>query len=246
MTQYRKPRLWGAIIVSLFGAALLTVQAQAQSQATSQAQDFRHLETIGSSQLLVQADMAELKFSVVTKAKTSAQAKAESDKALANLIEKLQQMGVNRQAIDSANLNLSADYLYDPTTRQNNQIGYQASRQLTLQLRQLDRLNDILDLALEQGINRIGQINFKSSRYEELQEKARQLAIQDARQKAQSLATGFGETLGQVWEIRYLPQSPTTPVHYRMEAAAKADIGASYQEAQITIRDSVEVIYRLE
>ncbi|WP_327270589.1 oxidative stress defense protein [Shewanella sp. cp20] len=195
---------------------------------------------------MVKADMAELTVEVVTKADNPAKAKAGSDKAVSDFLARLAKSGIAREDIHSANLNLQPEYLYDPETRTNKEIGYRASRQVVVTLRALDKLNDLLDSALQQGINRIHQINFKSSKEQEMIEQARLMAIKDAKQKAAALAEGFGERLDGVWEIRYQAQGPVRPMVYKMSAAARGDIAESYQEAQTSISDRVEVIYRLK
>lgn len=208
--------------------------------------NFPHIETVGTSQIVIKADMAELNVEVVTEAKTPADAKAGSDKAVADFIDRLTKAGVKREQIQSANLQLYPNHVYDPETRTNNEVGYKASRKVTVTITELDKLNNILDSALAQGINRINNIAFKSSREAELIEEARLLAIKDAQQKAKFLAKGFGERLAGVWEVRYFDQHPIQPVMYRMDAAPKGNVAESYQEAQMTISDRVEVIYRLK
>lgn len=236
-----------SILALMLSASLLsTTLAITTSQVQASELSFPHIETVGTSQIMIKADMAELNVEVVTDAKTPAQAKAGSDKAVADFIDRLTKAGVERQQIQSANLQLNPKYVYDPETRINNPVGYTASRKVTVTVMELGKLNELLDSALAQGINRINNIAFKSSKEAELIQEARLLAIKDAQQKAQSLAKGFGEKLAGVWEIRYFDQRPIQPVMYRMEAAAKADIAESYQEAQMTVSDRVEVIYRLK
>ncbi|QYJ85670.1 oxidative stress defense protein [Shewanella mesophila] len=236
-----------SVLAAILSASLLTATF-AITAPKAQASDinFPHIETIGTSQIVVKADMAELNVEVVTEAKTPAEAKAGSDKAVADFIGRLTKAGVKREQIQSANLQLYPNHVYDPQTRTNNEVGYKASRKVTVTITELDTLNDILDSALAQGINRINNIAFKSSKEAELIEEARLLAIKDAQQKAKFLAKGFGERLAGVWEVRYFDQRPIQPVMYRMDAAPKGNVAESYQEAQMTISDRVEVVYRLK
>ncbi|MCG9695660.1 oxidative stress defense protein [Shewanella sp. Isolate11] len=207
--------------------------------------NFPHIETIGSSEIQIDADMAEINVEVMVQELTPVQAKNQADKAVADFIARLIDEGVPRTDIQSANLQLSPRYVYDTETRRNNKVGYKANRQLTITVNKLDMLNQILDNALAEGLNRVNNIAFKSSQQQALIEKARLLAIKDAQQKAQSLAQGFGQQLGGIWKIRYYDQRPIQSVMYRMEAAQKADVAQSYQQAQISISDRVEVIYQL-
>ena len=234
------------LIATLFSSLVFTSSLLTLPSASAAELNFPHIETVGTSELMVKADMAELTVEVVTKADTPAKAKAGSDKAVSEFLSRLSKAGIARGDIQSANLNLQPQHLYDPETRTNKEIGYRASRQVTVTLRALEQLNELLDTALDEGINRIHQINFKSSKEAQMIAQARLMAIKDAQQKAAALAEGFGEHLDGIWEIRYQAQGSVRPVVYKMNAAAQGDIGESYQEAQTSISDRVEVIYRLK
>ncbi|WP_394229911.1 oxidative stress defense protein [Shewanella colwelliana] len=238
-----KKTILAALLASSFLATTLPFASQ-NVQATELS--FAHIETIGTSQVVISADMAELIVEVNTQADTPANAKSASDQAVAGFIARLKQAGINRDNIQSANLSLHPRHQYDPETRTNNEVGYNASRKVVVTLDDLNILNEVLDTALEQGINRIIDISYKSSKEAELIEQARALAIKDAQQKAKSLAKGFGEKIDGVWEIRYFDQHNVQPVMYKRNAAAQGDVGESYQQAQTTISDRVEVIFRLK
>ncbi|WP_133178336.1 oxidative stress defense protein [Shewanella decolorationis] len=208
--------------------------------------DFPHIETMGVSQIQVEPDMAELNVEVAVTEKEAKAAKDNSDAAVAKFIARLTAAGITKEQIQSANLNLQPQYVY-AQDKAPELSGYTASRQITVTIRDLARLNTILDSALEEGINRVNNIALKSSKEAEYVAKARQAAIVDAKQKAESLAKGFGENLGKVWQIRYYDQRPVQPVMLRMNAKADA-MGAaeSYQYGQVTIEDRVEVVYKLK
>jgi hypothetical protein len=205
---------------------------------------FPHLETIGSSEISIEADMATIDIEVVVDAPTAKEAKTESDKAISQFLSRLDKAGIAKNDIDSANLNIRPQYHY-----QNNEpaklVAYQASRSMTITVRDLSQLNDLLDTALDQGINRVNNIKLSSSKQAEYVERARQSAITDAKQKAASLAKGFDKKVDGVWQIRYFDQQPVQPVMYRM-AAESSDANQGYQQGQVTVSDRVEVIFKLK
>ena len=210
--------------------------------------DFPHIETLGVSQIQVEPDMADLTVEVAVTEKTAKAAKDNSDAAVAKFIARLTAAGVTKDQIQSANLNLQPQYIY-VQDKGPELSGYTASRQITVTITDLSRLNTILDSALEEGMNRVNNIALKSSKEAEYVAKARQAAIVDAKQKAESLAKGFGESLGKIWQIRYFDQRPVQPVMLRMNAKAEAEaMGTteSYQYGQVSIEDRVEVIYKLK
>ena len=208
--------------------------------------NFPHLETIGSSNIVAEADMADVNVEVIIKAETAQAAKKQSDIAVAKFIERLQKVGVSRELIQSANINLQPQYHYEKG-QPNKLIGYSANRRVTVTVNDLSELNSILDTALEQGINRINHIALKSSKEAQYIKQARLAAIKDAQQKAAELAEGFGEELNGVWQIRYFDQRPAQPIMMRMNAESDSyNVAKSYQQGQVTIQDRVEVTYRLK
>lgn len=206
--------------------------------------DFPHLETVGTSQVNIAPDMAEISVQVSLSKDNAKQAKAAVDEAVAKFINRLKQAGVNKQDIQSANLQIQPQYHY-PSNQPKKLTGYNASRHITVSVKDLAKLNDILDSALEEGINRVQNIALKSSNESQAVEQARQAAIEDAKQKAKSLAQGFDRKLDGVWEIRYLTQHPVQPVMMRM-SAMQSDMTESYQYGDVSVEERVEVIYRLK
>lgn len=203
-----------------------------------------HLETIGSGEVTAQPDMAEFSVAVEETRSTAKEAKQAVDKAVTAFVERLQAKGVDRSDIQSANISLQPQYHY-PKDKKPELTGYRASRHITVTVRELDQLNTYLDNALGDGINRINNIQLKVSNEAEYLEQARQAAIKDAMDKAESLAKGFGEKIDGVWRITYQVSHPR-PVMMRMAMDAAPETAATYQDAQITIRDRVEVVFKLE
>lgn len=209
------------------------------------AQERPLLETVGVSQIETDPDQAQVTVEVVIKADKAADAKKQADKAVTAFIERLQQAGVSKDHINSANLNLQPQYVYPERGGEPQLSGYQASRTVTLELA-LEQLNPVLDKALQEGINSVRQISLKSSHEAALRKQARAAAIKDAQQKAQELATGFGAKLDGVWSIRYFDQTPVPMLSVSRKAMMDSAENQSYQYGKVTFSDRVEVSYKLK
>ncbi|MFT5676102.1 MAG: hypothetical protein ACI808_002039 [Paraglaciecola sp.] len=206
---------------------------------------FPHLETTGMGEVVAQPDMAVFSVEVTETRKTAKEAKQAVDKAVAAFTERLSKQGVERSDVESANITLRPEYHYQKDQKPE-LTGYRASRHITVTVKQLDNLNQYLDGALGDGINTINNIQLKVSNEAEFVELARQAAIQDAKAKANSLATGFGEEVDGVWKITYRTSPPRPMMMRTMAMDASSNVEASYQDTQIVIRDQVDVIFRLE
>jgi len=230
-----------SLLTALLSASLILSSHFAQAAELN----FPHLQTVGYSELAVPADMAEINVQVSVKEKTAKAAKDASDKAVAQFIARLKKAGITQDKINSANLNLQPQYNYQKN-KPAELIGYSANRTITVIVDKLSHLNEILDSALEEGINRVNNIALKSSKEKAYKLKARQAAIVDAQQKAKSIAQGFGKEIHGIWQITYMDQSPIQPVMLRMSASSRNDIAQSYQQGLVTISDRINVIYRLK
>ncbi|MCF1439858.1 MAG: oxidative stress defense protein [Shewanella sp.] len=228
-----------SVIAALLGSAIF-----AFAPVFADVPDFPHLETVGVGEITAVPDMAEIHVQVVVTEPTAAAAKQASDKAVASFIAKLKKAGLANKDIQSANIVLQPKYLYQQG-KAPELTGYQAGRNVTVVVRELPMLNGLLDSALNEGINRIDNIEFKASNMDGLQSQARTAAIRDAQAKAKAIAGGFGEELKGVWQIRYIEQQPTPPMVYASAKVMSNGVGESYQNAQITVTDTVEVIYRI-
>ncbi|MCE9685892.1 oxidative stress defense protein [Shewanella sp. AS16] len=234
-----------ALLAGLLTTTLATTASLVSPGLSAAELAFAHLETVGVGKVTVAPDMAEINVEVTVTEASAKAAKDASDVAVAGFIARLQAAGITKDEIQSANLNLQPQYHYEKD-QPPKLSGYQASRQLTVTVKDLPRLNEILDSALEEGLNKVNNISLRSSKELEYAAKARQAAIEDAKQKAKSLAQGFELKLDGVWQIRYLEQHPVQPMMLRMAVKADYEISESYQYGKVSFEDRVEVVYRLK
>ncbi|WP_375752570.1 oxidative stress defense protein [Vibrio sp. HN007] len=223
---------------------LLAIASVASAPLIAATPDFAHIETSGYGEVVAKPDIAEFKVQVVESALNAEQAKKAVDRVVAAFNKRLMDSGVGRDRIKSTNIHLAPQYHY-PKSGRSELVGYRASRQITVTIEDLSKLNDFLDKALGDGINRIDSVQLKVKDREKYQDQARLLAIKDANHKAKSLAEGFGGILGGVWKVSYQARN-NQPVMRAMAMDSASGTKIGYQDTSITISDSVNVIYRFE
>ncbi|ASI89818.1 MULTISPECIES: oxidative stress defense protein [Vibrio] len=222
----------GTLVVALFAAPVFANQP-----------DFPHISTTGYGEIEATPDMAEFSVRVVQSQMNADQAKQGVDSVVDKFLSGLMSEGIEKKDIQSSNLYLSPQYHY-PEKGKPELVGYRASRTVTVQVMDLENLNNYLDLALESGINQVDNIQLKVKDQGQYQEAARMAAIKDAQSKAASLAKGFDQNLGKVWRIEYR-QPMNQPVVMRSMAMDSKMESNSYQDSVITIRDRVDVTYQI-
>ena len=234
--------LLNSLILNTFFALTAT-----SSLATVQAAElnFAHIETVGTSTIEAKADMAIISVAVSIEAANAKSAKDEADEAVSQFRQRLLEAGIDKKHIQTANLQLNPQYRYvqnEPRVF----TGYSANRQITVTVMNLNMLNELLDSALVEGVNQVNNIELKSSKEADMMAQARQAAIKDAKQKAESLAKGFGEQVAGVWQVRYFPTQAHQPEMYRASMKMNADVAQTYQQGQVAVSDRVEAIFRLK
>lgn len=230
-----KPLIHAIFIASLF---IAPAHAQASNQSSV-------LRTSGFGQVMAKPDMATFSVAIESQAKTAKEAKTAVDGVVTTFLDALEKAGMERSDISSGHINIIPRYNYADGGKRD-LIGYQGVRQITINVYELGKLNQYLDTALEAGINRIDQIELKVKDPQAYQQKARQLAIEDAKQKAKAVATGFDSQISGILSIDYQNKNyrPVMPkVAMAMEARSSADM--SYQDTNLEITDTVDVEYRI-
>ncbi|MFC0226357.1 oxidative stress defense protein [Serratia aquatilis] len=208
-----------------------------------------HVVTSGTASVDATPDMARLTIEVSVASKDAAQAKKQVDERVAQYVDFLQKNGIEKKDISAANLRTQPEYDY-LKTGESVLKGYRAVRQVQVTLRQLNKLNELLDGALKSGLNEIRAVELGVAEPEIYREQARQKAIENATQQAASLAKGFKAKLGPVYSIRYQAANPPPMPVARMfkvaSAAPEADAAQTYEQQSIHFDDQVDVVFELQ
>ncbi|VTN11633.1 26 kDa periplasmic immunogenic protein precursor [Raoultella terrigena] len=130
-----------------------------------------HIVTSGTASVAAAPDIATLAIEVNVAAKDAASAKKQADDRVAQYLSFLEKNGIAKKDINSANLRTQPDYDY-----QNGKSilkGYRAVRTVEVTLRQLDKLNGLLDGALKAGLNEVRSVSLGVAQPDAYKDKAR-------------------------------------------------------------------------
>ena len=205
-----------------------------------------HVVTSGTASVDAVPDIATLSIEVNVAAKDAPTSKKQADERVAQYLTFLELNQISKKDIRSANLRTQPDYDY-----QNGKSilkGYRAVRTVEVTLRQLDKLNPLLDGALKAGLNEIRSVSLGVAQPDSYKDKARQAAIKDAIHQAQELAEGFNSKLGPVYSVRYHVSNyqPSPMVRMMKADAAPSNAQETYEQATIQFDDQVDVVFQLE
>jgi uncharacterized protein YggE len=217
------------------------------SPLSAQTVPARTLTIAGSADVHAAADAALISAGVVTESDTAAAALKANSAALAKVVDAIRSFGVEAKDLQTAGLSLEAR-TYRPdkpsATDKPRIIGYTAVNQVTVRVRDLGKLGDLLDKVAVAGANRIDGIQFIISNQEGLLDEARRKAVADAKAKADLYAQAAGVTLGKVMSLAEESGSPVPrPMGRAMTMSAGAPVPVEAGEMTLSVR--VRLIWSL-
>lgn len=203
----------------------------------------RQITVVGHGQVEMVPDMATITVGVVSQGKTAADALDENSAALSKVLALFKDVGIEGRDIQTSALSLNPRW----NNRGSNPsepkiIGFVAQNLLTVRLRDLDRVGEVLDAAVQTGANNFQGLHFGVQNPEPAQNAARQNAVKDAMAKAQLYADAAGVTLGDVMVITESPQHGGGPV---MRARAMHSEAVPVAQGEISLRASVTMVFAI-
>jgi uncharacterized protein len=192
-------------IKTLGQAALLAMIAVGLSGAAwSQGETaaVRSISVTGQGEASGPPDRAQISAGVQTIATTVAQASQENQATVEAIMRALGQQGIDKKDIQTSNYSIWPEQQQDP--QQANQMritGYYVSNVVTVIVKDIDKVGEVLAAVTNAGANSIHGVQFMVEDTAALEQRARAAAMADARAQAAELAELAGVELGEVLTI---------------------------------------------
>jgi hypothetical protein len=188
---------------------------------------------------------------VATQGTTAAQALAANNERMNALFKAIGGLGIEDKDVQTSNFSVTPRYATpDPdrpdATIPGTIVGYDASNQVTVKVRDLRKLGDALDaFVATAGANNLQGVSFDFNDPAPIMDEARRKAVADARRKAALYAEGAGVKLGPIQSISegggYYPQ----PV-YAMSRMAEMKAAVPVAPGESRISANVSLTYELQ
>jgi len=229
--------LAAAIAAPLFGPRT--------SLATDPAAAGEHTISVsGTGRVLVDPDLADLRLGVTIEKPTVKEAREANATAMSAVIDSLRKLGVAEKDIQTSTLSLQPVYDYRADGQQPRLIGYNLTNAVAVTIRDLDKVGDAIDAALQAGATTLDGVTFRVEDQAAAEKQAREAAMSEAKAKAQTLASAAGVSIGGVASISETVSPIPYPVYYggaRDEAAANPSTPVEAGTNEVSV--SVTVVY---
>ncbi|MDX5349888.1 MAG: SIMPL domain-containing protein [Paracoccaceae bacterium] len=187
-------------------------------------------------------DVASLSIGVTTQGDTAVAALAANSAAMEAVMTRLTAAGIEARDMQTSNLSVNPNWSgYDTATPTIS--GYVAANLLTVTIRDLGALGQVLDAAVQDGANTLNGLTFGLADPAPLMDEARKEAVADARARAELLATAAGVKLGRIVSISEGQPAQGPMPYYKAElAAAPVPVAGGEVDVQATVTIFYEIV----
>jgi uncharacterized protein YggE len=212
----------------------------------SNAQEHKQVPMInvsGEGKVKIAPDQALISISIETKGTKAVDVKQENDKKMDAILKFIKKSNIAAEDFQTQRISLNPNYDYEKK-----KYSYIATQSVEILLKDLSKYDTLMEGLVNEGINRIDNVEFKSSKLVQLQSDARKLAIKDAKAKAEDFVSVLGQKVGKAIVISdnsqiYVPQ----PRMYAMKSSNAMDESISketlaIEEMEITANVSVSFV----
>jgi uncharacterized protein YggE len=158
----------------------------------------------GTSEVKVVPDRAVIELGVEKQDASASIAKQAEDATARRILASLRASGIDEKDIQTTYLSLQPQFNY----RKGMRISYFVAEQtMSVTVRDLTKLDALLESLIKSGGNRIDSIQYETSDLRKYRDQARDLAVKAAREKAAALANALGQEIGKASTIEEIPDS---------------------------------------
>lgn len=234
---------------SLQASLLATILALTASPALAD----EHAATIsvtGNGYVMAVPDMARVSMTVSERNKDVNAASAAATAAVARVLDVLDGLDVDEKYINTTAATIRPEYRWRRETNEQELLGYFVERRISVELRDLDTLGDLVQQATAAGITNLSPPQLDHTERRDLYRKALAKAVADARANAATLAGAAGGELGEPLNISEGVRT-VQPLPVLRAGAMQADMamesgGETYMPGEMRFDTTVSIIYTLE
>lgn len=196
----------------------------------------------GEGEVSARPDMATVTLGVDTLGDSANTALAENTAATAKMLETLKTAGIAASDMQTSDLTLGPRWEH-PQEGQPKVVGFVASNNVSVTVRDLNKLGNVLDAVVKNGANTFQGLRFGLSDPKPNTDAARKAAVVDAIARANLYAEAAGVALGPVQSLTesFTGQQPRP----MMRMAADSGAGVPLAEGEVSVKANVTMVFRL-
>ncbi len=264
-------------ILSMIAIVVIGALVAGCAQLDTSSDQVHTLNVSGSGTIDLEPDLALVRIGVRSQSPDVAEAFEDNNNKAEAIFQTLTALGVAQEDIQTSNFSIYSQQTQPPRGEENGMIEedivteeavpeegevmeealeeddetvltYFVENTVSVTVRDLDSLGEILSDVVEEGANTIYGVSFDIEDREAAIEEARQMAIEDAQAQAAAIAETAGVNLGAIQSININENGAllTKVDMYAMEEAAQAAGGSvPISSGTLTVRVTVDISYKI-
>lgn len=236
------------LALSVSCLALVSTMAMAEDRCTTYGQ----ITVTGKGEVKAVPDRAQLHYRVSAIKESPEEARVEVEKTVKAFADSVATLNLGENAFVADNITITPRYEYNQELKKNELKGYEAAREVNLNIKDFVLIGKLTDMAIKAGINQIAGFQYSIEDRRKYELEAAKKAIADAKERAQLLANGFEVELGKPCQLNYNERG-YVPYHYAnarmtvMEAAPAAGaVESTYKAEPMVISSSVSAVFGIK
>ena len=222
---------------------LMPMLAVAQ-QPSSPASDRPVIVSSGEGAVRAVPDRAWISVTAESRAGNPREAQKKNTDAMKPVLDRLRSAGIADDAIQTSSYDLQPDWDFSGDRRVLR--GYVARNTVSIRIDNVERVGELLEMAVTAGATSVDNIRFDMKDRERLEREALRLAVLDARARAEAAAAGAGLSFDRIVRIEEQGViSPPMPVRQVFDAKIAAEAppiatGEIEVRARVTVTSSLK------
>jgi uncharacterized protein YggE len=237
-------------IMVLLGCLMLALtQVSLAAQDEEKPGNFPVAKISSEGVVMAYPDVALMNFTILTESARAPLATAENARKAEAFLTMVKKFLHEGDTIKSSGYRVMPLYNYGEKGKKPSITGYRVSHGFQVKMKELARLGDLLDLAVQQGVNEIHGPIWQHSGIEAINQEASVLALQKARQMAEVLAKSQGMKVKRLQKVSTLVRMAPVPrdeVKYMRAAAGPESVPTPIEVGEQEIRAQIEAVFELE
>lgn len=200
------------------------------------------IKVTGEGSIFVQPNRAKIVLGVETDGLQLEEAQEENSKKISQIIRGLTTMGILEENIQTTNFSIFP--MYDFVDGRQIFRGYRIEHLLQITVQNTDQVGLVVDTAVQNGANRVSNISFHLSNPREAYHQALKMAVEDAIQKANTIAATLHVHLIQIpFKVMEEPLRAEGPIPFMESQMVKAAATTEIEPGKQEIRAIVTAIF---
>lgn len=197
----------------IFGPIPFAVNSVTTTKSTT-------FDVTGEGKVTVVPDIASVSVGIRSQGSTVKIAQDQINSVINKVSQAIKDLGVDKKDIQTTNYSIYPDYDYSGSSQRIK--GYNASTNLSIKVRDTDKVNSVIDTATSNGANEVSGISFEVDDRAKAENEAREKAVAEAKKKAENASKIAGFRLGKI--VNYSESFDDFPRPLPLRAAGAAEV----------------------